>query len=234
MEIMKSSIGALAVLFLIGCTSVGIVSEYTGPERPRPERILVYDLAVTPEEVQLDSGLSALAVEAMKKSSRTEQEIAAGHAVAGALSKNLVEKIQAMGLPAERASGPISESPTDLSITGHFLSIDEGNRTERVVIGLGAGRTDVEAEILLYQNGQLLEDLDSSAKSARSPGMAESMGVGALAGHLLVSTVVSATVQGASEAFGSNVEADADRTASKVAKTIKPFFARQGWIDDGD
>lgn len=137
-----------------------------------------------------------------------------------------------MGLAAERASGAISQDPSALSISGHFLSIDEGNRTERVVIGLGAGRTDVESEIVLYQNGQRLEKLNASAKSAASPGMAETMGVGGLAGHLLVSAVVSTAVQSVSEASGSTVESDADRAASKIAKTIKPLFVRQGWIDE--
>lgn len=35
----------------------------------------------------------------------------------------------------------------DLMVKGQLLSTDEGNRTERVVIGLGAGRTSVQANV---------------------------------------------------------------------------------------
>jgi hypothetical protein len=219
------------LLFFSGCTTVDVVSEYGGSPLPRPERVLVYDLAVTPEEVQLDHGLSALAIEAMKSSSRTQQEIEAGHEVAAVVSKYLVEELQKMGLPSERAERPVSEELEVLLITGQFLSIDEGNRTERVVIGLGAGRSDVKAEVQLRENGQVMEELDSDAKSARTPGMAETMGVGALAGHLLTSAIVSTAAQGAQETFGANVEADGRRTAKDIAKKLEPFFVRQGWIE---
>jgi len=219
-----------ALFVLAACTTVQIESKYEGAPLPRPNRVLVYDLAVTPEEVRLDTGLSALAVEAMKGESRTEQEIQAGHEVAAALSKELVEKIKAMGLDAERGVSSMVLQPNDLVIQGQFLSVDEGNRTERVVIGLGAGRTDVRADVQMRQNAQMLEVLDSNAESARSPGMAETMGVGALGGHLLMSTVVSAAVQTGSESFGSNVEADASRTAKSIAKDLKPFFVSQSWI----
>ena len=222
--------GAFVVLVLGGCTTVDVVSKYAGPELPTPERVLVYDLAVTPEEVKLDRGLSALAIEAMKSSSRTEQEIEAGHEVAAAVSKELVKELQKMGLPASRAQEPVSMQPNDVLIRGQFVSIDEGNRTERVVIGLGAGRSDVRADIQMRQNGQVLEELDGDAKSGRGPGMAETMGVGALAGHLLTSAIVSTVVQTGSETFGSNVEADASRLAKDIAKEIKPFFVSQEWI----
>lgn len=73
MRILNILLGFVAALFLVGCTSVTEVSKYAGERLPKPERVLVYDLAVTPDEVKLDRGLSARAVEAMKKSSRTEQ-----------------------------------------------------------------------------------------------------------------------------------------------------------------
>ena len=82
------------------------------------------------------------------------------------------------------------------------------------------------------QTGQMLETLKGDAKSARAPGMAETMGVGALAGHLVTSAIVSTTVQSASESFGSNGEADSRRLAKKIAKTIRPFFESQGWVSN--
>ena len=123
--------------------------------------------------MKLDTGLSALAIEAMKSSGRSEQEIETGRQVAAAVSKELVKKLQNMGLPAVRAEGdgPTSSDLNTVVISGHFVSIDEGNRTERVVIGLGLGRSDVRADIQIRQNGQMLETLVGDAKSGRGAGV---------------------------------------------------------------
>jgi len=227
---------ALALVAILGtagaCASTDVrtvSSDISGP-LPRPDRVLVYDFYVAPEEVKLDQGISARVAEAAKGTPRTEQEIATGRKVASALSEHLVKEIQNLGLDAERAFGPRQQEFNDLAIEGYFLSIDEGNRTERVVIGLGAGRTDIQAEVLLHQNGLLREQLVVDAKSGLKPGMAETMGAGAAAGNLATSAVVSAGMAGASEAFGANVEADADRAAKKIAKQLAVFFAREGWI----
>ena len=65
--------------------------------------------------------------------------------MANALAKRLVSDIQNMGLYAERAAGPVPPTGIDVLILGQLVSIDEGNAAERMVIGLGAGRSDVEA-----------------------------------------------------------------------------------------
>lgn len=217
-----------AVLAVAGCTTVKTVDEYKGP-LPRPDRVLVYDFAVSPDEVKLDRGLSARAYQALKGTPRTQQELAAGHAVAKEVSEKLIAAIRKMGLNAQRASG-IEASGNDLVVTGQFISIDEGNRTERVVIGLGLGRSDVKTEVQLVQAGRVVEQLVVDAKSGRKPGMAETMGVGAATGDLAVAAVAGTGLAAGSEAFGANVEADARRTSSKLAPVLGKFFVYHGWI----
>jgi len=205
----------VGVCLSMACASTNVRTvrtDISGP-LPRPDRVLVYDLAVSPEEVKLDRGISAKAIAAAQGSSRTEQEIATGRAVAQALSEHLVKEIRKLGFDAERGTGSPQQSGNDLAIDGHFLSIDEGNRTARVVIGIGAGRTDVQAEVQVYQNGLVVEQLQTDAKSGAKPGMAETMGAGAAAGRLGTSAVISAGVAGASEAFGANVESRRISTA---------------------
>lgn len=89
------------------------------------------------------------------------------------------------------------------------MSIDEGNRTERVTIGLGAGRSDVRAQVQVYEvtpaGTRLVDTIEVDGKSGLTPGMAESMGVGGLAGHLLVATAVGAGVHVVSESMGTDV-----------------------------
>jgi hypothetical protein len=72
---------------------------------PPPSRVLVYNFAVTPQEVQLDS-VGAAITRTLDGTADSQQEQQVGHAVANALAKRLVSDIQNMGLYAERASGP--------------------------------------------------------------------------------------------------------------------------------
>jgi hypothetical protein len=155
--------------------------------------------------------------------------------VAQTLATKLVAKVQAMGLPAEFASGDVpAPAGATLMITGVFLAIDEGNRAERVAIGLGAGRSDVKTSVqvaeLLPEGRRLVDQFDVDAKSGRKPGAAETMGMGAVAGHLAVSAAVTAAGAVASEAFGDDVEADAGRSAAEIASVLQSFFARLGWV----
>jgi hypothetical protein len=150
-----------------------------------------------------------------------------------------VKEIQKLGLPAERASGPLPEDGVKrVVIEGQFLSINEGSRLERVTIGLGAGKSEVRTavqtiEILPY-GSRLLDTFEITAKSGDKPGMAETMGVGAAAGNLAVATAVSAAGAVASEEFGTDVDADARRTADKISKVLASYFESQGWILPGN
>ena len=104
---------------------------------------------------------------------------------------------------------------------------------ERVVIGLGAGkssvRTAVQAIEILPEGSRLLDTFEIDAKSDSTPGMAETMGAGAAAGHLAASAAVSVAKSAADEEFGANVEADALRTANKIAKVMGRFLREPGF-----
>ncbi len=227
-------IGLLVFFVIMGCTStkVEIAPQYLG-QLPKPDLILVYDLAVEPDEIKLGRGVTPKIARLVKGSSRTEEEVAVGRAVASSLSKHLVQEIQDLGFQAERATGAPLRGQNVLEIEGQFLSIDEGNRTERVIIGLGLGRTEVKTNIQVYdvtpQGRRLVEEFETDAKSGRKPGMGEFVGVGALAGHAAVAALVSAGVAGVDEAFMASVEADARRTAKEIAKQLKQLFVKQGW-----
>jgi len=228
-------IAGCAIGFLAGCASTNVTSdsEYQG-FLPKPKQVLVYNFAVSPDEVTLDSGISADIEDLVNKTPRTDQERAIGRQVADALANHLVTEIQALGLPASRASGPPPAKGNTLEIKGQFISINEGDQTERVVIGLGLGRTDVKTLTQVYEhrNGAniLVNKFGINAESGRKPGAAETMGAGAIGGHLAISAVVSSGVAVGSEAFSANVDADADRTAKKIATQLKDLFLTEGWI----
>ena len=234
-------IAILAVFVLViaaGCAPTNVRQQGTTlTQLPRPDVILVYDFAVSPDEVKLDTGLSAELMqkyEQHKGMSPTAQEIKLGHKVAEAVADELVKKIRSYGLWAERGFGYPYGKGKVLMVKGQFVSIDQGNRTERVAVGLGAGRSDVQANVQVYeltpQGLQQVDSMRANAKSGYKPGMAEMMGAGAIAGHLLMSTVVSGAVSGVSEMTSATVEADGKRMADKIAVDLGNFFVSQAWI----
>ncbi len=227
-------LGALVLLVAAGCASVETTSEYGGAGLPRPEQILVYDFAYSPGQVTLDPGLSAKLTEARRGEPRSVEELDVGRKAAHALAEHIVHGIRKLGLPAERASGAPPSSGNVLVIKGQFTSIDEGNQTKRVVIGLMAGRSEVRTHVQVYdltgQGRRLVESFETDAKSAPVPGMAETMGAGAVAGHLAASAVASTVLHTVGEVFLADVDGDAKATAKELVKKLSEFFVRQSWI----
>ena len=234
--LLRPAVALAGLVFVAACTSSQSQVETTGDMLAPPQVVIVDTFAVTPDEVRLDDGLSTEVEEALKADRgvpRSEQEVQAAHAVAEAITDKLVAEIRDMGLSAERGSAVPSGVQHAALIRGQLISIDEGNRTERVIIGLGAGRSDVRADVQLYEvtprGQQLVDRIEVDGKSGLTPGMAETMGAGGLAGHLLVSTVVSSGMHVVSETMGADVVADADRAAKGIAKQLAVLFTREGW-----
>ena len=130
-----------------------------------------------------------------------------------AISDTVVAALDKAGLPAELAPSNAVYRPGDLVVTGHVSRIDEGNRTRRMGIGFGAGKSIVEANAQLYAivaNGPpvLLQTYDGTADSGRKPGLA----VGA-----------SMAVANASPGRGRCCPG-----ATNISGEIKPLAGRQG------
>ena len=231
-------ITACIIVMLAGCAPTQVtVLQQTAAQVPKPDEIRLYNFAASPDEVSLDRGISASIKEYIDKTPRSAEERAVGHQVATALAKELEKQLLALGFNVTYVAypaGPPTSWGNVVEITGQFLSIDEGNRTERVVIGFGAGRTDVKALVQVYDarggTRTLISEFDTNAASGYKPGMAETMGAGAAAGHLAASAVVSTGLAVGSEEFSATVEADAKRTANDIVKKLKEFFAVQGWL----
>jgi hypothetical protein len=77
---------------------------------------------------------------------------------------------------------------------------------------------------------RLIDQIEVDGKSGLAPGMAETVGAGGLAGHLVVASLVGGGMHLADEALGTSVVADADRAAAGLAKQLATLFAQEGWI----
>lgn len=230
-----------ALVAFTGCapTSVNVLSQYTGPLQ-QPNRILVYNFAVSPDEVTLDQGISA-EVQALAGNPQppwSAKELQVGRAVANALAGKLAAQLRSLGYPADRAAGrPGDRGGNVLVIEGQLTSVNQGNQAARVVIGLGVGHTDVKTFTQVYDlqpyGRRLIEQFSTDARSGFKPGMAETEGASAAAGHWAVGLAVGAGLSVASEVFSANVEADADRTASEIAQQLNNYFLSRGLAPAG-
>jgi len=227
----------LGVILSAGCTSVQTTYEYTGEPLPKPDMVVVHNFAGSAGEVKMDSSVLGNLSGRLDDTPLTEEEVQLGRKVADAMAARLVQEIQAMGLSAMRAGEGQPETDRVVMIEGQFLSISQGDRAERLVIGLGAGRSSVKLNAEVYgrtrEGRRLLESFTVDAAGSRKPGMAETMGFGAAAGDLAVSAAASGAGAAGGETFGETVEADAKRGAAKLAEQIGKYFEQQGWIPPG-
>jgi hypothetical protein len=212
---MNKSIGlsigiiGLFVAVFAGCapTEVKILSESVA-QFPKPDRILVYRFVVSPDEIKLDRGINSQIERYINKTPRTVEEKAVGRRVADSVARHLVENIKNLGLRAEMGEGGPPKTGNIFEISGQFVSVDEGNSAERVIIGFGAGRTEVKTYVQAYDlsGGSRLVagEFEVDAKSTAAPLTAK---------------------------FDADVESDGKRTAEKIVKeALQAFFVGQGWI----
>jgi hypothetical protein len=222
-------------IVIAGCASATWVpTQRASLELPPPDRVLVHDFAVTPEQVALDRGILPRVMRTVAPP-QTEEEVKVGEVVARALSDSLVSDLRSRGIDAHLASKSPPPGETTASIRGRFVHIDEGDRTMRTVIGFGFGGSQVRTHVQIYQgsdnNARLVAEGDTVTQSGLKPGMGPMVGVGAIVGTVGTTAAVSGATTVVSETFFQTVEADAKRTAKEIADHIARYYKERGWIE---
>ena len=223
----------LVLAGLVGCARTSVENvRVLATGMPKPQLIVVHDFAVSPDAVSLEGAVGARLMDKAKGTSEAEERLKVGQAVARVVTENLVKEISKLGIPARAASAG-TPAGSGLSVEGQFLSVDQGNRLRRAVVGFGAGASEVKALVQIYETTaagrRLVQDFSTTAKSARRPGMGPMGAAGAAAGRAATSVAVSSGVTAAT-AHSQSVEGDATYVADEIAKVLKKFFVEQGWI----
>lgn len=208
-----------------GRVHIKAVETYSGTPLQKPVSIVVYDVAANPDEVQLNK--SRLNRMRLRVSGNTDDEkTKAAQKVIDNFSNVLVKELQKTGIPVSRGSAGSEPPDGALAVQGEVMTIDQGNRARRMVIGLGAGASTVKMDIDCFlkapSHNVVVTKFAAESKSSRKPGAAETMGAGA-------APAVAGTVGGVTE-INQGAEGDATRLAKAVAKQIKKSMAAQGWI----
>jgi len=219
---------------LVGDTKVTVIAGYKGEAKlAAPAKIVVHDFDVPSEIITVDHSpashiLSNSPIARMKGDAGQEEDPAAiAKKVQTAFSKTLLNDLKKTSIPSSASAlGANPEEPVgSLIVRGNFTTIKQGNKTTRMMVGLGRGASDVQAHVvisLLTDNGPiLLSEFKVDAASGKKPGAVETMGVGSLA---------TSAAAGAATDGKSSVEGDTARIANAVAKEMNTIMAAQGWI----
>ena len=224
---------------VIGDTKVETLSRYQGPEPlPNPKQALVYDFDVPPEVVTMDESAAARIhrrrFHLLQSSNDDSSPEKVAQQVQAHFSKTLVTELEKTKVPTHVAK-PGSPAPQHaLVVQGYFTAVNEGNRSKRIMIGLGRGASDVCARVkvsLTTTNGQsvLLSEFNLTSESGKKPGAAEGMGASRAAAGAAASSAGGVAAGNVGDAKAS-VEADSDRMAQAVARQIEQLMSSQKWI----
>jgi hypothetical protein len=182
---------------------------------------LIYDFTVSPDVVTIDQSAAATRLQQRRLQRREPDADSSTDALAkqvqGAFAKTLVSEIQETAMAAETTPADDAAIPAHtLMVHGESTTINQGNKTKRMMIGFGRGASDVTAHVTvsLTTDAQpvVLSEFNLQSKSGKKPGAAATMGVGSVA--------VGVAAGGVGDRKAS-VEADATRMAKAVAKQIE-------------
>lgn len=229
---LEGIIGACLIGLVSACGQTGIRDIRLVQDRnlPRPSRILVYDFAVSEQEVREYQGIMRQQPSIRDAASR---ERILAQEVKDALANELVGQLKPLGLVVERIARGAPTAPNDLVIDGQFMTVDEGNPLNRFVVGFGSGASLVQARVQLYQapDQRLLMEFTTQSDSGKMPGAAPTLGVGAAAqGGVTAGMAASNAAVSGVRSYNSEVARMAASSGEQAARYLSEFFAKQGWI----
>jgi hypothetical protein len=226
----------LGCALLAGCASnVTNTAQYGPRPQVRPDTIYVYAFDASSDQVKLDDRLMQKLKSQFSGESKEQQQGTLALQAREQVADEIVQKLQSMGLNAVRANTPAPADQNVLLVQGTFQTIDEGNRRRRVLIGLGAGKSQIGTAVqILYKPAggapTLIQTFDATADSGKAPGMAETAGVGAVAGHVAVSAAVGGGLHGVSETRQDGMAGNARKLAASIAKEVAQIGVSEGWV----
>jgi len=221
-----------------GCAQTTVqpqVAQWSSGSMPRPDQVVVFPFAVNPAQVTENQGVLQGVINNLENTSAAQQDESIGQDAANALADEMVKKINALGLNAVRLQRGAPVPANSLVIDGHFIDVNEGNRLERTVIGLGLGQSTMDTEVQVYapsSNGyQMVLEFKTHADSGEMPGAAITGPAGAAAaGGLTVGVAAANVAVSGVKGYMSSVGPMASRSANQAVQYMEGYFIQNGWI----
>jgi Domain of unknown function (DUF4410) len=233
LSVARVCLAILIASFFVGCA--GAMSQQYVPQSVANEPIspppvlLVYDFAVDPEDVVVDMFGPSFA----RKQPPDSERLKKGKAIASLLTKVGVEMLLQQGIPAQ-AAVPSTPVPVNALVAkGQFISIEEGDQTKRMVIGLGIGSGKLQARSQGYwmtETGlKQFTGVVAETHGSKIPGLGPA-GASVAAAGAAVGIVVAGGMQLKSEVIGDDMETHVKNLATEFVKNVVAFYKRKGWM----
>lgn len=197
-----------------------------GKPLSKPDKILVYDFEFDPNDVQVDK---TQAIRPRHIIARDENPKHVGENAAKTLAQELVKDLARYGLPVERASADTIPSNNTLIVRGSFVSLKQGVKTERVMVGMGTGSAAVSTHVKVVFKSPEKEVLVSEFETQTT--VAKNLGAGVTAAAGLNPAVAAgkSTITDRKK----TVDAYAAKTADAAATQIQQAMIGLGWVAAG-
>src|SRR6185295_16747022 len=128
-------------------------------------------------------------------------------------------------LPARRWRGPAPVGEGIYTIEGQFVTIDEGNAAMRMIVGFGAGGTEIKTLVQAYAiepaGKRLLAEATLDAESSSAPGLAATLPVGAAISGPATAAAIQTGV-GLVREMNADVREGAEETAKAIVELMEP------------
>jgi hypothetical protein len=215
---------ALMLSLAVGCAQVNTngFRRYQGMRLPAARGIVVYDFEPTGRSIGLGDGLEGDSAGLSNEEMKNRREV--GSALADVLAKEL----ESRGILTSRRSGPLAVPEGLLAVGGQIVTVDEGSRAKRILIGFGSGRSRLSSVAQLYGNTDDgiadLWEYQNTAASGAKPGILTTLPIGiAVQGVTVLLLVVNgglATMGELSSVTTANAKRMADELADAVVESL--------------
>lgn len=228
-----SVLAAVGILSLAACPSHNSQngqSEQDGPmsSKPAPAMVLVYRFHI-PSDLSMER--FSTGTSARGRDTTGERQLVLADEVQEALARHLVDRINALGMPANLSSSSLKPKPGWLLVQGQFISRDQLDPSHRNVIGYEPGQSVVMVHVTVSQltakRSQVVTEFTTRAQSAPMPDALVDVGAGtgntgSHDGNPASTAVAHYKVQ---------VDQLANQSADQASAQLGQYFSKQGWIN---
>ncbi|MGO9056805.1 MAG: DUF4410 domain-containing protein [Candidatus Binataceae bacterium] len=200
-----------------------------------PSQIMVFPFATNTADVTLNQGLGARLYANYEGADQNAEQAQLAQSTAQNICVEVASSLASNGWNAacQPRGTPVTGSNT-LIIDGAFTDISQGNRLQRMVIGLGVGASVVDTQVGLYQysNGASTELLTftTHADSGKMPGVGITGPAGAAAGGAAAAASIGVNVAATGvKNVTSSTAYLTDQSAKQVVSQTNNYFSQQGW-----
>jgi hypothetical protein len=216
----------------IGCASANTKGmRATRTDRlPQPRGIVVYDFEPTGNSIGLGAGRDSH----QGGQGISNEDLANRREVGRVLADVLAQELDDRGFLTSRKSGNIEVPEGLMAIGGQIVTVEEGSRAKRVLIGFGSGRSRLTSAAQLHGVTMIgpaeIWEYQNTAASGAKPGVLTTLPIGvAVQGLTLLVLLVNgglSTMGELSAASTSNAKRMGKELAASVEKTLERMTRR--------